>query len=487
MTRSQGADLVIVGNGIIGLSVAARIKRDAPDLDVLVIGPGDRVGGATPAAGAMLGCHGEITKYTLASEAGRAKLDMAEEAHGAWPEFIADLNDISTDAAEIDPVRSTFVVLNGRSGLLDSENYSALLAYLADRGVPHEEVDTVPGLDPTPDARPLRAVHLVDEGAVDARAVVARLEALADAHGVRWLDAQVERLTENHGRVSGCILEGGVQVACDSVVVAAGSASGSLLDSVLPRGEVQPIFSGSGVAYLTRRVLGAGFPAVVRSVNRAGSCGLHVIPLGESVEYLGATNVIFGEPETLPHLGVVGFLVDSAIDQLDRALTYSRILETRVGNRPVPLDTYPLLGETSIPGLLVLTGTYRDGFHAAPLLARLASKSVLGGSSAFPAVFTPGRTPLLGGTREDAIREFAFQNVSSAFENGIRLSRFMDHDDLEHMYRPSAEALFDRLGLEHGLPPDIVTYLVLTRKDPAEVDRVGAYLAGTGLSPGPSR
>ena len=56
-------DISIVGNGILGLMTAYELTNRDPSLKVAVIGPANREGGASQAAGAMLGCFGAVS-YT---------------------------------------------------------------------------------------------------------------------------------------------------------------------------------------------------------------------------------------------------------------------------------------------------------------------------------------------------------------------------------------------------------------------------------------
>ena len=474
MSPPPSPDMTIVGNGILGLAAAEALAQVGHR--VRVVGPAHRSGGASAAAGAMLGCFGEVTKYTLASTPGRAKLELGMAAHSMWAGFLERLSD-TIGSPVLPTATDTYVALNARSGWLDSQNFDGLLAALEEYGVRHDFVESIPGLDPTPDARPLRVLHLPGEGAVDASQVLAALERALRLLGVEFCDATVRNVVcSRGGRLTGLVLDNGESLATSQAVLAAGAATSRVLSDSLPPGSMQPVFSGSGVAYVTQRLAGPPFRSVVRTVNRAGSCGLHVVPLGDGREYFGATNVIFGEPETRPHLGICHFLADCVIDQLNRDLSYARIDGIRFGNRPVPLDTYPLLGNTGIEGLTVMTGTYRDGFHSAPLLAELLVAHVGNTSQAFPTLFDPTRRPLVTMTVEESIDEFVNQMVSSTFESPTRIPEFMHHRDLEGMFRPLAEAMYETLDCGMGLHPDIVNYLVLSRKDPAEVDVVRQYI-----------
>jgi protoporphyrinogen oxidase len=55
-------DVLIIGNGVVGLSTAYALATEEPTLNIGVIGPFDQLGAAIHASGAILGCFGEITK-----------------------------------------------------------------------------------------------------------------------------------------------------------------------------------------------------------------------------------------------------------------------------------------------------------------------------------------------------------------------------------------------------------------------------------------
>ena len=471
-----------MGNGVIGLSVADELLRRSPSLRVTVIGPRHRSGGASAAAGAMLGCFGEITKYTLASDAGRAKFEIARAAHARWPELLERLLD-GADSKELSLTDETYVILNGRSGPLDRQNFNALCDALDSYGAPHAMVEGVPGLRPAPDAWPLRAMRIEGEGTLDATELLRLLERSVESNSGNVVDATVTCLRQRDRKVSGVECSDGSVIEARQVVIAAGAFSTPLLDDALGPGTVQPQFAGSGVAFRAERVMGEGFSSAVRTVNRAGSCGLHVVPLYGAREYYGATNVVFRDPELRSHLGVCHFLAQSAMDQLDQHTCFSRIDEVKVGNRPVPLDGFPLIGPTSIAGLTVLTGTYRDGLHAAPQLASWAAALIIDGRNDFPAIFAPERRPIETMSVQESIEEFVLQSTSSMYESGTVLPRFTDHEELGALFEPKAYDLYDQIGDHLALHPDLITYLTMSRKDPADVEYVAAYLR-SGISTG---
>ncbi len=465
--------IVIIGNGAIGMTAASELATRATGAEIVIIGPRNRTGGASAAAGAMLGCFGELTKYSLATDAGRRKFALGLDAHAMWPAHLDHLGEVG-GTEPIKTVSDTFVVLNAVGGELDSENFDAMLAGLDEHHGRYEIVDSVPGLDPTPTARPLRSLWLPDEGSIDASQLLASLEASCSRLGVRAVDAEVLELQSTP---SWCATTtNGERIEADVFIVATGAWSADLVRTITE--DVQPMVSGSGVALVTERVMGDGFNSVVRTANRAGSCGLHVVPLSQGFEYYGATNVIFERPETRAHLGVINYLTDCVINQLDRLAAYSRIDKVVVGNRPVTLDTYPLLGRVEDTPVFMATGTYRDGLHSSPAIAAALRAEILDDEAAFDPVFAPTRRPILEFTRAEAIAEFTHQQVSSAFESGLSLTPFLHAQDLQAVFAPMAESLHDRLPDVVGLHPDLVAFACLSRKDPESVGRIVRHLKG---------
>lgn len=477
-------DVVIIGNGILANALAFELTESDAAIRVAIVGPSNQTGSASRASGAMLNCFGEITKYTLASDAGRRKFTLLQSAALAWPRWLERLNGALPSLPPLRAGAGTTVIQNARGGNLDSDNFHAFIDALSEFGEPNEEIDprSVRGLDPVPDSRPLRAIYLPREGWVDSGAVLDRLVAVTLARGVQRIDSDAIELVAAEGRVVGCITVAGDSVRGGTTVVAAGASSSALLDTVCAPGAIQPVFSGCGVAMVSKRVMGTGFDHVVRSVNRAGSCGLHLVPGADALEYIGATNVIFREPEHLTWPGICHFLAQCAMEQIDQAITYSRITEWRIGNRPISLDTFPLVGRAPVDGLYVMTGTFRDGFHSSPVLAGEVARDIISGDPALEGAFAPDRRPISTMTAEESVDEFTMQSVSSAFESNTQIPRFWHPDDLARSFRPLAEQVYTELGIDWGLSPDLVGFLAVSRKHATDTAAVTRYLRAVDAS-----
>ena len=135
MSKSLTSDVVIVGSGIIGFSIAHAIKRIDPTLTISVLGDSTTLGGASQASGAMLGNFGELTGLSLRSEAGLTKFDMARKATKLWPEWLCYLSQHMNSPILVD--KGTFIISNSKSGSLEDENMLSIICALKRFKEPH--------------------------------------------------------------------------------------------------------------------------------------------------------------------------------------------------------------------------------------------------------------------------------------------------------------------------------------------------------------
>jgi glycine/D-amino acid oxidase-like deaminating enzyme len=487
----RGVDLAVVGNGVLGSSIALEVARRAPDLSIAVIGPPGRDGAATGAAGAMLNCFAEVTQYTSAHPAAEAKFAIARQALDMWPDWLEMLADTAGPAgatARASHTTGTHVLLPAAAGPIAVRNFAAMRAGLDEHREPYEDLDLsgldaapISGLMPRATALPTRAVHLRREGAVDARAVLDALTAAGAAGGVAFVPQTVRTVLATAGRVHGVRLADGDVLDAGAVVLAAGSGSGELARDVLPLGAVPPMLHGTGAALLTERAgPGGGSSCVIRTPNQAATCGVHVVPhprLGQ--QYVGATNFITWRPWAGPGLGATEGLIRTVCQEIDHTIAFSTLRRWLWGVRPIPLDCFPLIGRSSVDGLLFATGTYRDGFHCSPLIAHHVAQTLLADEPADArfAWFRPERPPIQTMTVERAISEAVVHGVETAHEQGLQLPYYLDDQLLAGFVRDRAERFYAALPDPVALAPEIVLFAFIAETtDQETVDALAGYV-----------
>ena len=410
-------DYIIVGNAILGLTTAYRLTQLAPQATLCILGPAGRPDSATAAAGAMLGLFGEVTAAQSAEPLDQAYFQLAYHAQTIWPDFVDELTRQldGQDAVQIHP-NGTFILHSQQSAQhRDTRNYQAILSALRTYQEPHTEVTPgdIPGLSPAECDIVRGGVYIPRERSIQPMTVLAALETILGRNPqVTYQDATVTQLlTEPHNqhRIRGVLLDNGEQVIADQVVLAAGVGTQAILDALpVLNGCIPHIMAGDGVSFVMDQTpMGTHtIEHVIRTPNRAGAYGLHLVPNVQqpTLLYLGASNVLRWRPVSGASEKQAQQIKQESAHEISTWLKQAKILAVQQGQRPTPIDGYPLFGAcTGVAGLWLLTGTGRDGFQRAPLLSWHIARQMTGDThyslaethtlAAF-AAFTPERKPL---------------------------------------------------------------------------------------------
>jgi glycine/D-amino acid oxidase-like deaminating enzyme len=254
-------------------------------------------------------------------------------------------------------------------------------------------------------------------------------------------------------------LTSGETLSAGHVTLATGAATTKLL-SCLPeelRNKIPAVVAGRGVALMVRTAGGTIPPSVIRTPNRAFACGLHVVPRQDGVIYLGATNEVESQVGTTAAIGELNLLL-SGTSQMHDDLVNGWVERIMVGNRPVPLDGFPLLGGVGVEGLWLMTGTYRDGLHQSPLLAAEMAARILG-EQPDPEldVFTPVRPPIQAMTRQECLEMAVRHTLGTGYEHEWRLP-----DDwppmIEQHFRSAFGRSLEKVDPEFVPPPEMFIF-----------------------------
>ncbi|MBA3724619.1 MAG: FAD-binding oxidoreductase [Candidatus Levybacteria bacterium] len=444
-------DYLVLGGGSIGMAIAFKLASKLKNSKIAIIDY--HIGSAaSSAAGAMLGCFGEVTRYTFSDQAHRDKFDLMYAAHNAWPDWIKELEHISGEKIWHNP--GTNIILNTQGGQLDEENFEAIISALKQYNEPFQEISpkNIEGLDAASFAKPLRAIR-IEEGAVDSNQYLKVLQTACEKKNIQFINRKVDKIVKNNDLFT---IKGNFDdIVSKNIILATGAFSNELLKNSNLGVDIMPIFSGVGFAMVTE-TKGSAFKHTTRVANRSGSCGLHIIPYGNDREYIGATNVIHTTPQHQMIPGMNIFLSHCAIEQLKGDIFWSNIKEYKVGNRPLSLDTFPLIGKTSLNGFFVATGTYRDGFHCSPIIAQDIANEIMGEKKIISDVFKPERKPIQTFTQEESIEDYALQSLSGAYEFWLKLPGIVSEKDMLNMYRQKAKDIYQQLQTDKTLNTDIL-------------------------------
>jgi len=329
-------DVIIVGGGIIGLSLAIELRKQGAK--VLVVERGEPGREASHAAGGML--------VDCPLESLPVLQPLAKASAILYPEF----------ARELELESGMKVDLRDRGTiLLSSEHNHAALRPLSAAELSEWE----PALAPL-DA----AAFYINERSVDPRALTAAALATAKNRAVDFSSG--DTVTAVHLTDGGAIgvTTGKTSFHAPKVVNCAGAWSGQISPHNFPtrpvKGQMLCLLAPSR-ALLQHVVRGPGAYLIPRSDGR--------IIVGTTLEESGFDKRV--------ELATIQKLRQAAI-ALVPELKNAKILEDWAGLRPGTPDNLPLLGESSTPGYYAATGHFRDGILLAPITAKVMASVIAG-------------------------------------------------------------------------------------------------------------
>jgi glycine oxidase len=369
-------DVVVVGGGVIGTSIAWRAAQQGLRVALLDESPG---GGASPVAAGMLAPVSEAhfgEERLLALNLASAEL---------YPRFVAELEAVSGVAVGLDTSGTLAVARDAdeRAELDRLHAFQLELGLAAQRLTRRECRALEPSL-----ASGIRGGLLVaGDHSVDSPELLRALLGACERAGVTLRRRRARAIVASRDRVVGVELSDGELVSCDRVVLAAGCWSG---DIAMPRAARPPVRPVKG-QILELRVPSGG-ALLARTVR---STEVYVVPRGDGRVIVGATVEERGFDDVVTAGGVFELL--RAAYELVPGITELELVRAGAGLRPGSPDNAPLLGPTAVEGLVAATGHFRNGILLVPITAeRVAALLMTGEPDELIAPFTPARFEAVG-------------------------------------------------------------------------------------------
>jgi len=335
-------DAIIIGAGIIGLSLAIELNKRG--LRVLLVDKGEPGREASWAAGGML------ADFPLEMPAALA--DLARTSARMYPEFVHELEDESRMKIDL-RAEGTLVFIDPalhRDNALPAAVTLTSLAKL-EPNLSSSRISTLTALS-------------LNERSVDPRDLTAAAVAAARHRGIDFSSGdQILAVEVADGRAVG-VRTTKTQFAAGIVVNCAGAWAGQIAPHNLP---TRPVKGQMLCVVMPQREM-------VRHVIRTPNA--YLIPRSDGRLVIGATQEEAGfDKQTVPE--TIQKLHRAALEVVPK-LAEARILEAWAGLRPGTPDALPILGATPTPRYFVATGHFRDGILLAPITARVMAQVIAG-------------------------------------------------------------------------------------------------------------
>ena len=368
---NASADVVIVGGGVIGLSIARALALRGVS-DVMLIERGQPGAEASWAAGGILAPQVE-------SDRADDFFSLAAAGRDLYPAFAESLKDETRIDVELD--------LTGTLCLGFTEKDEAELRSRFDwQSKARLSVEWLSGdearrHEPCISSQVGCALRLPNDYQVENRRLIEALVKANEKVGVRLItNCHVSKLLIENEKVRGVETSNGF-VFARVVVLAAGAWTSQINSSDLALPQLEPV-RGQMLCYEPR-------PRIARHVIYS-SRG-YLVPRRGGRLLAGSTNEWAGFDKRVTDEGVRA--IKAMAIEIAPALAQLTPVDSWAGFRPRATDDLPVLGPCEeIAGLFYATGHYRNGILLAPITAQFIAAAIVDGATpaSFEA-FSPNR------------------------------------------------------------------------------------------------
>jgi glycine/D-amino acid oxidase-like deaminating enzyme len=464
-------DVIIIGNGALGMGLAYQLQGQDSSLSIALVGPSHRAGGATVSAGAMINVWAEMAPGQFDNPALADRAELGIKAISLWDAHCAELSEFAETPLSIG--WGTYIINNAVGSPHETKAVDHIVRMMRERQVDHEVLapDALPWLKPEQKAKAIRVVRVPD-GRIDPRAVLKAYERCFASRGVTVIDdtavtLQVARKLPFMTGDKIVTTSDGRTLTTKNVVLASGTYSQALIDQVPDlRREMPRLLWGAGSALdisMPRWIHKYGgidrsifdIDAVVRTVDRGGACGIHLVPYGNGEFYMGASSGVWFEPESKPRVHALHVLLRGLVEEINYAFFMATASTRGPGFRPVSMDTFPLLGESHIAGIWLANGTKRDGFTCSPYICRELAAEILGRKSSLPKRFTPSRKLISYKTAAEAKEDYVSADVGGEVQHGLYLPPYA-LESYRKAKKEKIEKVYEQRGIKNfGIHPEL--------------------------------
>ena len=363
-SKTQTSDVVIIGGGIIGCSIALRLAQ--AHMKVCVLDRGEPGAEASSAAAGMIAPQGEIAEPDEFFEFCAASRDL-------YSSYVAGIEELSGQAVGYRRDGTLLVAFSDaeRDELDHIYKGQAAHGLALEKLSPQAVHSRVAGFSPNIQS----GLFIPGDHWVDNERLMKALVEACRRLGVKFLKGSgVTRINAQAGRVQSVEAHNhssAENYSAAHYVLAAGCWSGDLM---APLGISLPVKPCRG--QMIEFEAPSDLPLTVRAghhyfVPRAA----RRIIAGTTAEYVGFEKEVTGEG------------LRSILEGLERIAPLVKSLHFRrawAGLRPDTPDHLPILGFGELENLVFATGHFRNGILLAPVTGQLISELVLTGSTSRP-------------------------------------------------------------------------------------------------------
>ena len=350
-------EIVIVGGGVIGLTIARALALHGVR-DVCLVERGNLGTEASWAAAGML-------LPQVEADAQDEFFNLACQSRDLYPDFAAALREETGIDVELDTTGTLYLALTEH----DHEEIEKRYEWQTRAGLSVEmlSIEETLALEPCISESTLGALRFPKDIQVENRRLLSALANSVKKLGIDIVtQTTVDSLMIEGNRVRGVQTSRGV-ISCPTAVIAAGTWSSFIKtspQSPIPR--IEPI-RGQMVCLEAK-------PQLTRHVIYSPRG--YIVPRQDGRLLAGSTSENAGFAKCVTAGGIATILRNAL--EISPAISDLPVVDTWAGLRPRASDGLPVMGPCGeIDGLFYATGHYRNGILLAPLTGELISKAIV--------------------------------------------------------------------------------------------------------------
>lgn len=461
-------DVIIIGNGILGTTLAWELSKQQKNIKIALIGPKNKFGSGSKASGAMINVFAEIESDFMSDFYLKKRFDMALKSLDMWKEHHLKIQNQSKKKIEL---KWGTYVLNSSRGtkyedrlfeyldkLLNSSKYKNYESKITDP-------ETIKGLSAQAPHRPIRSMKIIDGFLNSSQLINAVDEIILKAKNIDIYNDIAKKIIYKKNSIE--ILTQNNRIKSSQIVMANGAYVQEIADKLSDLKNNTPrVFFGAGSAGILKinnnrrkfdKIKQIYPELAIRTMDRGHACGLHLLPFKKHM-YLGASSAVFSLPEPNPRSNQLAFLLNDGMNQIGPVIGRANFEGFAYGYRPVSEDIFPLLGETCLKGIWYLNGTKRDGLTMSPFICSEMAKKILYGNSKIPEEFSPNRKLISYFNKEKAIKKTIIAKYNKENTHNMLLADSNDMNDYFYKLRNSIEKTYNKYQLKSfGIHPELLS------------------------------
>ena len=346
--------VLIIGGGIIGLSIARELKKKGVS-KITIVERGEVGKESSYAAGGMLAVHAETDKKG-------DFFDLCNESLHLFTNFAGELLEETGVDIELDKAGTLYLAFNKHDikeirGRFDWQRKAGL-------EIEHLSASDVCKLEPFVSPDVAEGLFFPNDWQVENRRMLAALELFARNNRIEIIEnAEVTELILENGKVIG-VAANSEKIFADTVIIAAGAWTPLIKAEGLQMPNIKPI-RGQMISFQTAKRL---FSKVIYSPRG------YLIPRQDGRILAGSTTEEAGFLNETTAAGIE--IIRENVLEIAPSLVNLGISDQWSGLRPITPDGFPVFDELA-ENLWAATGHYRNGILLAPITARLIADAVV--------------------------------------------------------------------------------------------------------------